>query len=236
MNRLALTLLALLSPLYPLTAFADPPGQSASSDDDTASEDNSAVVPDLSQGGARIAAVLRRLEREEPELGEVRARAVAYAGLDGKAERAWARRARWSALLPELTLKAARATSEDRDLSRSSSGTERLDMGADSDFDIEARAVWQLGHLVFDDIEIRALQSVQRTYRERVQLLGQVSSLYYQRRKLVLGALLSPPADPYKAALHAISVAELTAQLDALTGGYFSQAVRERAQAAGSLR
>jgi hypothetical protein len=231
-NRLTLIIIA-LSPLSPLTAAADPPAPPLPAVDSIASENPVVDPPGAPPGTDRVANALRRLEREEPDLSQVRARAVEHAGLDGKAERAWARRARWSALLPDLTLRANHGAGEDRDLSRSSSGTERLDVGADSDFDIEARAVWELDRLVFDDVEIRALQAVQRTYRERVQLLGQVSSLYYQRRKLVLGALLAPQTDPYKVALHAIAVAEVSAQLDALTGGYFSRALRERATHAG---
>lgn len=173
-----------------------------------------------------VAALLARVRRDEPALVEVRAAALRAAGLDGRAERRLARRARRAGSLPQLSLRASLGAGNDRDLSHSSTGSERLDIGSDRDVDLELKATWQLDRLIFDDVELRILQSRQRTFRARVQLLSQVTSVYYQRRKLQL----APPAasDIDKSALHALALAELTGQLDALTAGYFSAACARR--------
>jgi hypothetical protein len=173
---------------------------------------------------------LAELERREPGLDEVRTAALRYAGLNHRPERGWSRRARMAGLLPALTLQAQRGTAEDEELSRSSTGTQKLDVGAGADLDLEARAVWQLDRLVFDEVELRALQTAQKLHRDRIQLLAQVTNLYFQRRKLQVMAIWSPPSDPTKAALDALAIAELTAQLDALTGGHFSRALLARAR------
>jgi hypothetical protein len=187
-----------------------------------------ALTTSLGIASAERAPALAELERSEPGLDEVRTAALRYAGLDSGPERGWGRRTRLAGLLPTLTLRALHKTGEDEALSRSSTGTEKLDVGADENVDLEARAVWRLDRLVFDEVELRALQAAQRLHRDRIQLLTQVTNLYFQRRKLQVTAIWSPQADPAKAALDALAIAELTGQLDALTGGYFSHALARR--------
>ncbi|WP_428261575.1 hypothetical protein [Haliangium sp.] len=159
---------------------------------------------------------------KEPTLAEVRRATLRYAGLDARPERSWARRTRWAGLLPQLTMRVSRDLGRDEGLSRASSGTERLDVGSDEDLSLEFKAVWQLDRLVFDDLEMRAAQIAQTQHRERLRLLAQVTSLYYQRRKLLL-----PPATaekPGEAQARAVALEELCAQLDALTGGFYARA------------
>lgn len=175
---------------------------------------------------AVLAEQLARKQRQEPSLADVRRAALRAAGLGGRAERRWARRARLAGALPQLALRASHGIGNDRDVSLSSTGSERLEESSDRDFDVELKAVWQLDRLIFDDIEIRLLQTAQRTYRERVQLLAQITSLYFQRRKLQLAPAAT---DAHKAALHALALAELTGQLDAFTDGYFSAEIARRA-------
>lgn len=174
---------------------------------------------------------LDELRRNEPSLADVRAAALRAAGLDGRTEQIWVRRARRAGALPQVTVRASQGLGSDRDLSRSTTGSERLDLGSDRDTDVEIKAVWQLDRLLFDDVEIRILQARQRSYRERVQVLTRVTALYYQRRKL---QLTSPAATAvHKAAVHQLAVAELTGQLDALTDGYFSRELQRRGQRHG---
>src|SRR5690606_16759134 len=141
------------------------------------------------------ARALADLERREPRLDEIRTAALRYAGLDGRPEKSWSRRARMAGLLPALTLQAHRGTAEDEELSRSSTGTQKLDVGTGADLDVEARAVWQLDRLVFDEAELRALQTAQKLHRDRIQLLSQVTTVYFQRRKLQVMAIWSPQTD-----------------------------------------
>ena len=171
------------------------------------------------------AAALDRIEASEPTLEQTRRAALRYAGLAERSETSWSQRARLSALLPVLTVEIDRGTEQDRDLSRSSTGTERLDLGSDREVSVEARAVWNLDRLVFSDLELRAHKAARARHGERAQLLTRVTALYFQRRKMQIATLWAPAGAPGKRALERLAIAELTAQLDALTGGYFSRAL-----------
>ncbi|MEM9490453.1 MAG: hypothetical protein AAGC55_15000 [Myxococcota bacterium] len=175
-------------------------------------------------------AVLAQLSRREPSLDEVKRAALRHAGLDQRREAGWARRARLSGLLPVVTAAADHDSGRDRDLSRSSNGTERLDLGSERDLQIELRAVWHLERLMFSDLELRAHRAAEQRARERTQLLTQVTSLYFQRRKLQIEALWQPPDSDARAALNQLAIDEFSAQLDTLTGGYFSRTLAARAR------
>ena len=166
---------------------------------------------------------LAKIERSEPTLQQVRERAMRHAGLASRPERGWARRARLAGLMPALTVRATRGSGWDFDLSRASSGTERLDEGTDGDIGYEARATWDLERLVFDDAEIRSAETAQRLHRVRLQIGAQVTALYYKRRKLQIVQLYDSLDDTAAALMQQADIDELTGQLDALTDGWFSR-------------
>jgi len=97
-------------------------------------------------------AALTALEQSEPSRREVRMAALRDAGLETRPEASWSRRSRLTGLMPVVPLTAAHDTGTDHGVSRSSSGTERLDMGTDEDFGFQARAVWQLDRLLYSII------------------------------------------------------------------------------------
>lgn len=162
-------------------------------------------------------------EPPEPSLAEVREAALRFAGLDWRPEREWAQRTRLAGLMPVLTVSASSGTAHDQDLSRASSGNEQLEVAIDRDVSFEAKAVWQLDRLLFDETEIRAIQIAQQRHRERQELLAHVTSLYYQRRKLQL--VRAPGGNAPDSATRELAIEETAAQLDALTGGYFTRAM-----------
>lgn len=174
--------------------------------------------------GADERAALADLEQREPPLAAVRQAALRYAGLDRHPERAWRRRTRLAGLMPTLTVSINRDLAHDADLSRQSTGKEELAVGTDEDLGFEAKAVWQLDRLLFDEAEVRVLQVAQRQYQERIDLLIRVTSIYYQRRKLQIARLRG--GRDAAGVDQLLAIEELTDQLDALTGGYFRLALR----------
>jgi hypothetical protein len=168
-------------------------------------------------------AALAEIEKREPPLAAVRQAALRYAGLDQHPERAWGRRTRLAGLMPTLTVSINRDLAHDADLSRQSTGKEELAVGTDEDLGFEARAVWRLDRLLFDEAEVRVLQVAQRQHQERIELLTRVTSIYYQRRKLQIarhrGGKDAGSIDQF------LAIEELADQLDALTGGYFRLAL-----------
>lgn len=161
----------------------------------------------------------------EPSLASLRHAALRFADLERAPEIEWTRRSRIAALLPDLSLRVDRALARDADLSRASSGTQRIDLGTDEDTALQARAVWRLDRLLFDDVELRIYQVARQRQHQRTELLLQVTRMYYQRQRLLLGH--TGGNRKQSSAERALAIEELTDQLDALTGGYYRRALSE---------
>lgn len=214
--------LALASPPASVLAAPERPPGVAPQADETAS--STADVP--LEKRRRTAA----LERAEPTVDEVRDAALRASGLQSRRDRAWAARARMSAVLPQVTLRVSRDVARDKGRSRSSTGTERLDIDVNRDSLLEARAVWNLDRLVFDSVELSAARAALSESRERANLAAQVVALYYERRRAQLALIWQPPTTDAGRLESELAIREFTAALDALTDGEFSKLVRSRQQ------
>ncbi len=93
---------------------------------------------------------------------------------------------------------------------------------AERTHDIRVSATWDLPGLVFNDsqVQVYALIGIQR------DLMLEVLRAFYARRQLVLSAALRPPEDPIALASLLLRIDEFTATMDALTGAWFSRALR----------
>lgn len=171
---------------------------------------------------------LELLEEREPTIEEVRAAAVRAAGLEPRKGKRWARRARLSGLLPRLTVRATRQMARDQGLTLDLTETsDRLKLSTGDQLVVEARATWDLGKLVFDPVELRASRESARLWSERADLEAEVTRLFYERRRAQIEWILAPPEDAADAALRRLEIDELTAQLDALSGGFLKSELGE---------
>jgi hypothetical protein len=173
-----------------------------------------------------------------PSAEDVRAMVIAAHGLDRERFGRLARNAGLAALLPVLEVRVDRNIEDDRTASRSrslsvsSSGVylgpddESYGLATDDDWRIRVRAVWELDRLVYDRGELAALQREIEAVEKRARLVDQALKLYFERRKLVEQSLLSPPTDAAVRAARELEIERLTARLDALTDGGFSQRLR----------
>ncbi len=157
-----------------------------------------------------------RLEANEPSVREAVDAALRYAGLTRGGESGMRKRARLSAALPTLTLRVSRQTEWDE-----TEAEARVVGDVSQDLVIEARATWRLDRLVFDGGELRIASLAQQRARARASVSAQTTSLYYKRRAAQLDALWHPPETLEEAAQRDLALEELTAQLDALTGGWW---------------
>jgi len=163
---------------------------------------------------------LAMIEASEPTVAEVVEAALRHAGLDEKPAGGWKMRARAAALLPWISLRAARDTSwEDR---------ARQVGGVDHGVVLEARATWRLDRLVYDPSEIRATTVEQQRARAAAAVTERVTALYYKRRRAQIEALWQAGETSQETALRALAVDELTAQLDGLTGGWLARRLGRR--------
>lgn len=157
-----------------------------------------------------------------PSIAEVQQAAEQAALVHLQDAATWRGRARAAAWLPEVTANYQRNVGQIDTLGVQS------DIGVDSQHleDVSrygVRATWQLSQLVFAREEINAAQAALDLQRSRQELLAHVTELYFDRLRAIARAARS---DDLTAPLKA---AELTAQLDALTAGFFSERLRELA-------
>lgn len=203
--------LVLSPPLDPgrtadLQPVAEPPPAPAPPPPSTEPPPAPLLSPELARGAVRAALRTAKLDDAERRLDSL------------------ASRARTSALLPELRLRATRAIDESESLAPTEyDPTRRTATGGTSTW-LEARATFRLDRLVFADDEL-AIEKLRITRAaERGRLVAKVLELLdtWQRART---AEADPAAAPDARARASLAAAASEASLDVLTGGWFSKAI-----------
>jgi hypothetical protein len=152
--------------------------------------------------------------------------AIRHALAGGARPRRWLRRARHAAWLPRLQLGLGGQQRRDRNLDREVGSASALRAGATHQIAYEIKMSWDLGRLIFDPNTLKVIREAQRIAELREQVVTTVTRLYFERRRLQLQALIQPAFRAQEAVRRRLQIAELTAALDALTGGRFRRALR----------
>lgn len=84
---------------------------------------------------------------------------------------------------------------------------------------------WDLSEFVTSSERVRMIGEAQDLVELRGEVASEVTRVYFDRRRLQVEAVLAPPIDAGAAARDALRLQELTASLDAATGGAFSRAL-----------
>ena len=177
---------------------------------DLADEDAAFGEVDASAGASRAADTAagptRVSDRHHPppQIAEVLEAAYVAAGLAHDPTPSWRRRARVAGLIPWVSVRAGWDARWRDD--------EPGDVGRTRDF--EVRATWRLDRLLFDGRELQASTIDAARRRERRRLATQVIRTYFAWRKVAAAAARDPR---FRLAAEAA-----TAELDALTDGWFS--------------
>jgi hypothetical protein len=90
--------------------------------------------------------------------------------------------------------------------------------------EFEATASWDLSRLVFNPevLDVTSLVVLQEA------ILKEITRIYYTRRRLQVDLILAPPKDAPTLLSKELRVEELTATMDAMTGGKFSMIIEEK--------
>jgi hypothetical protein len=166
-----------------------------------------------------IARALAAVAAGEPDVAAVQAAAARAA--DATPVAGYARRARAAALLPRVTAELRRDERNDRVVGLQSAGEVdylRLAPGTS----LVLRATWDLGALVAAPGELAAAEQAGARARRRDEAAKRATELLFERRRLRLELLLSPPAAALERARAELEVDRLGAELDRVTGGLFS--------------
>ena len=176
--------------------------------------------------------------RNEPSIREVQMAAIRYAEINPERFVEWRRKVQERGLWPELVqFTVGHDTDDDEDYARSktvgiSGGTayvgpddETWGWDTDNDWDYELRLRWNLQDYCFHNDSLKISSETEDQVEMRREILEDVTKLYFDRRRLQVEILLQPGVPISLKVKRAIQLDELTAAIDALTGGYFSDAL-----------
>jgi hypothetical protein len=164
----------------------------------------------------------------EPTIREVQEKAIEYAEVHPYKIAGWRTRANLSALMPRLSLGLDQDEDDTYEIYTSSSkqysylGPKKRSNSWDLTF------TWDLADMVWNSdqtlIDVRSKLMVQL----RDDILDEVTSYYFERRRLQTELLCAPPAESRTKIRKELRLQELTANIDGMTGGYFSNEIESR--------
>ncbi|MBN1947610.1 MAG: hypothetical protein JW797_18225 [Bradymonadales bacterium] len=171
----------------------------------------------------------------EPTILEVQEAAAAYAHIDDDQIGRWTTRADLSALLPRLRVQYWMDYQDDeqKDDAQVFSATAdgllltRVDRDVriedDNEIRVRLQGDWDLRDLVFNPDLLRISRERSNLVELREEILTTVTSLYFERRRSQIQSILDPPSNAMERLRRELEIQQLTAGIDALTGGWFSQ-------------
>lgn len=172
----------------------------------------------------------------EPSVLEVQEAASRYALVHPDTYSNWLSRAAWSNVLPERLTGEFQTTLDDDTTARTTASDNSSSDYTTRDLDEQLRlkvfAEWDLSRLIFDQDEYNAAKELSKIVTRREDLLTTINKLYFARRQLQAMNVIEPVSSARKALKLELQLAGLTADLDALTGGWFSRTVSQRAATA----
>lgn len=196
-------------------------------------------VPCAAQAQPAAVDRVERVLAKEPPIDRVQRAALEANGYAGDDLDRWSSRARWSHLLPQVKGQVAWLDQRDykaryrEDLDTDEAGTMLRD-GAQNYFydDARLRTVysvevrWDLSGLVYDRSETTIAREVRQRRAARQSLLEDVTQAYFMRRQHLLERALTPSQQWRRHLEIQLDIDRQTARLDALTRGWFSNAVQ----------
>lgn len=177
---------------------------------------------------------LREIIKREPTIQEVQRAALAHYQLEPERIDSMSTAARLKGLFPEVdagfdSLLGHNFTDTQDALYPTLPFKER--QAATNDQTIwHVRGVWDLSRVVFnpEQLDIKTLGSLQET------LVREVTTMFFSRRRVLANLILSPPDDEEDLYDEQLRLDEMTATIDAFTGGKFAGRAWQGDVAAGT--
>jgi hypothetical protein len=214
-------------------AAPDPPGGGPAERPETRDEGELPAAPEEAPDDADpttwVDALLERCG--PPSLPETMDAAVAEAGLDPGLEDDLLDQARWAAALPRVRFTLRRDWQHDESLDLDPDPTaDNYGVDTDAHLEIGVTAQWDLDGLVAPDSAASLRRIALDAQEARQALRLEVAKAYSERCRLRL-EWEAAPEDASRRVELAWAIAERTARLDALTGGFFRRSLEEQGTA-----
>lgn len=156
--------------------------------------------------------------KDEPSIQEIQKQAIRYAEVDPQKIKGWRRRAQFAALMPSISV------DYDKTVATSlSSSYERAFVGP---MDWGVSLSWDVGELIWNSDQTSIDSRSKLMVELRESILDEVTRLYFERRRLQTELLISPPEEASERLDETLRLEELTASIDALTGGYLTEQLK----------
>ncbi len=169
--------------------------------------------------------------KSEPSVSDLQNMVLEYSKTDNRYVESWLAASKSAALLPELQFQYDFDDGYDQDfdyLDGSDPTSSTLTgSGIDRNNGITAKAKWSLNELVMSSERIRVISETQDIVKLRDKVLDEATRLYFDRRRLQVDMLMNP-GDVKTQLKNELRLQELTAQLDAYTGGRFSRTLLKK--------
>ncbi len=175
----------------------------------------------------------------EPDVSEIQKAALSYAGLADTNLDSWSTRARWSNAIPRLQGQVAWLDQRDVQLryrevyKTDEDGFVVADPNQSNLADdarartlYSIRASLDLGGLLYDRSEPIIAREVRSRLSSRDDILRRATELYFTRRQRQVVRFLTPITDWNRHLELELEIQSLTAQLDAMTGGWLTQQLK----------
>lgn len=187
------------------------------------------VAPGHAQDRFRSAEEVLANFRDEPEVRQVQEMVLDYSKTSPDYVEKWLNAAKNANWLPELTVDYDYDDGYDRDyeyLATAPDDAILVDSAVDQGYSVGLRAKWRFDKLVMSSERIRVISETQDIVKLRDKILEEATRVYFDRRRLQVEMLMS--GGDVKAQLkNELRLQELTAQLDAYTGGRFSESLKK---------
>jgi hypothetical protein len=158
---------------------------------------------------------------DEPSIGYVQKAAIEYAEVHPDKIKAWRDAARKKAMLPNVSVGLDRYVT---DYWHWDSGTnpDTLQKGKDA-VSWDVTMTWDMSELIWNSNQTSIDTRSKLMVELRDDIMDEVTRTYFERRRLQIEMLTSPPQDLKQSLEKELRLQELTADIDALTGGLFSK-------------
>lgn len=176
--------------------------------------------------GDIVKKVLQRYAAE-PSVREVQEQAIAYMRVHPEEVDSWRLRARTNALAPRLTTTGQGILNDDRRSVLKPGDPTIISQDNDQSGRLTVGAIWDLNRLIFEPAEMAVAREGVRIANLRDRVLDEVTRRYFERRRLQVDLELSPPKDLGDRVKKELRLQELTADIDAVTGGWFSMKLKD---------
>lgn len=160
----------------------------------------------------------------EPTILEVQLAAIRYGEVHPDKIKAWREQAAKKAWFPTVSLTADSDKNQSVDLDRGGTNDpDKFIIGpAEESTDLHAGISWDLGELIWNDDQTSIDSRSKLMVELRDDLLNEVTHLYFERRRLQVDMLMNPGKELPLLIEKELKLQELTAGIDALTGGFLS--------------